>query len=227
MMNKLLLSMLGLIVFSTMANAAPCYGPRMPHQKQIHAGVESYTIYHRDLEDNFGKIRSQQQFVLLSYGLYDWLSIDFKGGSGDIRSYSNTSSDIHYKPFLAGGYGVRFRLYSNEVNKVVFGFQHISNHPWSKHLGAVKHKSVLDDWQFSLLGSHDLKWMTPYVGTRFSWMNQIHWQDRVRKLEKSDLGKSVGLILGTDVPIGKKMWINIEGQFLDATALAASVNLAF
>jgi hypothetical protein len=58
-------------------------------------------------------------------------------------------------------------------------------------------------------------------------MDNIHWVDTNRKLEKSDLDKSAGLILGMDIPISKKMWFNIEGGFFDETSVAGSLNLAF
>ena len=110
---------------------------------------------------------------------------------------------------------------------MIFGFQHISIHPYTVSVGASKNKAVLDDWQFSFLVSHDIFNITPYVGTRWSWMNQIHWVDTVRKLQKSDLGQGVGLIVGVDIPLSKKTWFNVEGQFFDATAVSGSINFAF
>ena len=121
----------------------------------------------------------------------------------------------------------RLKLYEHDHSKMVFGFEHISIHPHTVSIGASKHKAVLDDWQFSFLTSYDLGVITPYLGTRWSWMNQIHWTDTVRKLEKSDLGRSTGLIVGTDIPLTQRVWLNVEGQFLDATAVAGSINLSF
>ena len=207
--------------------AAPCYGPRMPEKNHFSVGLQTYSVLKRSLEKDYGKISSMQEFFLLSYGVFDWLSIDLKGGAGDIKQRGRSSSDIDYSTYLAGGYGFRLRLYNGEKAKMIFGFQHISVHPGTESVDGQKHKAVLDDWQFSLLASYDFSFMNPYIGTRWSRMDNIHWIDKSRKREKSDLDKSVGLIIGTDIPIGKKLWFNVEGQFLDATAVAGSLNFAF
>lgn len=227
-MKKIFATLTLVFLVPSLSFAAPCYGTRMPHQFQIYGGVQSYSILNRKLEGDYGKIHSQQEFALLSLGVFDWLSLDLKGGAGNLDTVSGPQGDINYNTFLAGGYGFRLRLYDNELNKVVFGFQHISVHPFAKMVNNNKNKVVLDDWQFSLLGSHDFKIVTPYIGTRFGWMNQIHWTNGGnRKLEKSDLGRSVGLIAGLDIPVSKKVWVNVEGQFLDATAVAGSINFSF
>ncbi len=226
-MRKTLLCLLFCFSVPVLAHAAPCYGTKMPKQKQFFGGLQTYTVFNRDLENNYGKMHSLQDFFLISYGVFDWLSLDLKGGGGNIRQRAGTGPDINYHTFLGGGYGVRLKLYDHDDTKAVFGFQHISIHPHTVSIGASKHKAVWDDWQFSALISHDIFHVTPYIGTRWSWMNQIHWTDGVRKLEKSDLGKSVGLIVGTDIPLTKKTWVNVEGQFFDAAAVSGSINFAF
>lgn len=226
-MRKVILFSLFCFCITSVSYAAPAYGPKMPEKGKLFGGVQAYSVLNRSLENDYGKIHSLQDFFLLSYGVLDWLSLDFKGGVGNIRQRSTISGDIDYPTFLAGGYGFRLKLYDHEATKVVFGFQHISTHPFTVWVGDVKHKAVLDDWQFSFLVSHDVFKMTPYIGTRWSRMDKIHWTDHVRKLEKSDLSKSVGLIVGTNIPVSEKVWLNVEGQFIDATAVTASVNFTF
>jgi len=226
-MRKTILYFLFCFCVPGLSHAAPCYGPKMPQDKQFFLGLQTYSVFKRSLEANYGKVSSLQEFFLISYGVFDWLSLDLKGGAGNIKQRSGAGGDIDYSTFLGGGYGLRVRLYDSEKTKMVFGFQHISIHPHTVSVGASKNKAVLDDWQFSFLASRDIFKVTPYVGTRWSWMNKIHWIDGVRKLEKSDLGKSVGLIAGVDIPLSKKAWFNVEGQFFDATAVAASINFAF
>lgn len=226
-LNKVLSCFLIYFCITTVGYAAPCYGPKMPEKKQFFAGFQTYSVLKRPLENDYGKVRSLQNFFLLSYGVFDWLSIDLKGGAGNIRQRPLSGSKINYSTLMAGGYGFRVRVYNSEKTKAVFGFQHISVHPETASVDGVKHKAVLDDWQFSLLVSRDFSIATPYIGTRWSRMDNIHWTNGSRKLEKSDLGKSVGLIVGADIPISNKIWFNIEGQLFDATALAASMNFAF
>ena len=184
-MKQKLLFIIFSFCISSVSYAAPCYGPKMPQGKQFFLGAQSYSVLNRNLESNYGKIRSFQNFFLISYGIFDWLSLDMKGGAGNIKARKGLSSDIDYHTFLGGGYGVRLKLYDQKETKVVFGFQHISIHPFSISVDGVKNKAVLDDWQFSLLASHNVWNLTPYLGTRWSWMNQIHWIDGERKLQKS------------------------------------------
>ncbi len=226
-MKKLLFVFLTCFCIISQGYAAPCYGVRMPQQNKFLGGVQSYSVLKRTLENNYGKIRSLQNFILLSYGVFDWLAVDLKGGFGDVKQRHRLGSDINYSAYLAGGYGFRARLYNGQKSKIVFGFQHISVHPHTEDIEGSKHKAVLDDWQFSLLASYDFTFLVPYVGARWSRMDNIHWVDANRKREKSKADKSAGLIIGTDIPIGKKLWVNLEGQFLDAVCAAVSLNYAF
>ena len=227
-MRKIILYLLFYFCLSSLSYAAPCYGSKMPHKGQWFGGAQTYSIFNRRLENDYGKMHSLQEFVLISYGLLDGVSLDLKGRAGNIRQRSKSGGpDINYPTYLGGGYGIRLKLYDTEATKMIFGFQHISIHPYTVSVGASKNKAVLDDWQFSFLVSHDIFNITPYVGTRWSWMNQIHWVDTVRKLQKSDLGQGVGLIVGVDIPLSKKTWFNVEGQFFDATAVSGSINFAF
>ncbi|HTY44458.1 MAG TPA: hypothetical protein VMD52_00480 [Patescibacteria group bacterium] len=199
----------------------------MPEKKHFSTGLQVYSVFKRSLEDGYGKMRSLQNFLLLSYGIFDWLCLDLKGGAGNIKNRLPQGTEIKYPPYLGGGYGFRVRLYNGEKAKMIFGFQHISVHPYTASIDGSKHKAVLDDWQFSFLLSRQFSKMTPYIGTRWSRMDNIHWIDTVRKLEKSDLHKSAGLIVGTDIPLTKKTWFNVEGQFFDATAVTGSLNFRF
>ncbi len=213
--------------FTSICYAAPCYGTKMPNAKEFFLGAQNYTILKRYLENDFGKIRSTQDFLLLSYGVFDWLSLDLKGGAGNIKQHPVASDEIDYPSAFAGGYGFRLKVYESGGIKSVFGFQHISVHPQEINIGDVKHESILDDWQFSFLVSSSLAKITPYIGAKWSRADYIHRVDDNRKRRMSDLTKNIGLILGLDVPIAKQIWINLEGQFLDSQAFAFSLNYAF
>lgn len=209
------------------AYSAPCYGTKMPQERQFFTGLGNHTLFKRYLEDDYGKLRSTQSFLLLSYGIFDWLSIDLKGGAGDMHQSPADSSEVDYSTGFAGGYGFRLRLLDKKDTKVVFGFQHISVHPKRTYVAGVKNKAVLDDWQVSLLASYDLKIFTPYIGTRWSRVDYIHWVGDNRKRKMSDLGKSIGLVFGFDVPLAQKIWLNLEGSFLDSDSFSGSLNYSF
>jgi hypothetical protein len=199
----------------------------MPKRNKIFSGFESYSLFKRYLEDNYGKIRSQQQFFLLSYGVLDWLAIDLKAGGGNIKQHPIGSDEVDYTSSFAGGYGLRLKFYEEKNLKMVFGFQHISVHPKSTHLGDTKNKAILDDWQTSLLASYDFKKITPYLGTRWSRTDYIHWVPETRKRKMSDSTKSIGLIYGFEIPLTKKIWVNLEGSAFDSSAFSCSINYSF
>lgn len=207
--------------------AAPAYGTKMPQKNQFFVGGQSHYVLERKLEQEHGEMNSLQHFLLISYGLTEWFSLDLKGGAGNIRQKADAGDEIVHPSFVGGGYGFRLRLYEQDKTKAVFGFQHISIHPYSPHIGPVKNKAVLDDWQLSLLASRKVADTTPYLGMKWSRMDYIHWVDDERNRKKSDLTKSIGVIAGIDIPLSEKVWVNLEGQFVDVQAAACSLNFSF
>jgi len=202
--------------------SAPCYGTKIPQKKKFFCGIQNYTLLRRNLEKTNGSMRSVQNFFLLSYGVTDWFSIDLKGGAGYIKQHPSDKTEIDYPTYMGGGYGFRVKLWENTRAqlKCVFGFQHISIHPKHIQINGVKYKAVLDDWQLSLLISKEVRGFLPYIGTKWSRTDYINWQDNKRNRIKSDLTRSVGVILGIDLPIKDNVWINIESHFVDEKAFS-------
>lgn len=226
-MRKIILALILLSYLISFSYAAPCYGTRMPKQNKLFLGLQNHTLSNRYLINDFGKVSSIQNFLLLSYGVFDWLSIDLKGGVGNIKQHPVASEKIDYPSYLGGGYGFRLKLLDRKKIKSVFGFQHISIHPKTVDLAWVKNKAVLDDWQFSLIASYDFSRITPYIGTKWSRLDYIHWVGNNRKRVKPDLTKNVGMILGFDLSITKNIWVNLEGQIFDGEAASVSLNYSF
>jgi hypothetical protein len=204
--------------------ASPCLGIKMPGKAKFSAGLQSYYIFNRYLEKEAGEVRSSQHFLLLSYGVFDWLSIDLKGGAGNIKQHPFGSVEVDYTSNFAGGYGFRLRLCDKKKLSCIFGFQHISVHPKSLHLGDVKHQAVLDDWQVSLLVGRKFGESDLYAGSQLSRVDYIHWDAGNRKRTMSDLTKNVGLVCGTDICLTEKIFFNIEGQFINTESLSFSLN---
>ncbi len=222
--------LLYLFVYFCISNscyAAPCYGAKMPRNNQFFTGLQTYSVVNRYLINQNGKMRSLQNFVLISYGLFDWLCLDLKGGAGNIKQQSSGVERIDYSAYLGGGYGLRLRLYNSEKANMVFGFQHISIHPYKSHKDGIKRKAVLDNWQFSLLVSRPFSIITPYIGTKWSRMDYILWTNGERSRIKSDRTRNIGLIVGADIPLSKQSWFNIEGNFFDTEAFSTSLNFSF
>lgn len=214
-------------LLSTDLYATPCYGTKMPRKREFFGGFQSYSIFKRYLEEDYGTVKSQQEFFILSFGVFDWFSIDLKGGAGDIRQRSSAGEKVDYSTSFSGGYGLRLRVFEREKVKAVFGFQHISVHPHSTDVSGVRNRAILDDWQTSLLVSYDFEKFTPYLGTRWSRVDYIHKVGEDRKRRMSDSGESFGLVAGVDIPVTEKIWLNLEGSAFDSEALAASLNFKF
>jgi len=209
--------------------SAPCYGTRMPDKDQAVMGFQSYSLLNRHLEAEWGEVRSFQNFYLLTYGLKDWLSLDLKAGFGNIKQRPRTSAEIDYPTAFAGGYGFRIKLYEDKDKgcKSVCGFQHISVHPHHREANGVKNRAILDDWQASLLFSQKFGPVTPYLGTKFSRVDYIHWIGDNRKRRMSDLTQSWGAVLGLDIPLNEKTFINLEGHAFDEEAFSAAILYEF
>ncbi|MFC1804720.1 hypothetical protein ACFLZ3_02705 [Candidatus Omnitrophota bacterium] len=213
--------------FSTHLYAAPCYGTKMPERKQLFLGTETHSIFKRYLGDGHGKLRSLQHFLLITYGVFDWFSIDLKGGAGYIKQHPVGGDEVDYPSDFAGGYGFRLRVFEKGKIKAVFGFQHISVHPEKVHLEGIKNTAVLDDWQWSACVSYDFGKITPYLGTRWSRVDYIHWVEEDRKRRMSDMTKDIGLILGLDLSLSERIWLNLEGSLIDSEAFSFSLNYSF
>lgn len=209
--------------------AAPCYGTKMPHKKEVVMGVQTYTFLQRHLEAGYGTLRSFQHFYLLTYGLTDWFSLDLKGGVGNIKQRPLTSSELDYPSEFAGGYGFRMKIFENlqEDIKAVWGFQHISVHPGTIYVEGLKNESILDDWQLSLLASKSFCAFTPYLGVKLSRVDYIHRENDQRKRKMSDLTQSWGIVVGIDIPLNEKTYINLEGHAIDEDAFSAAVMYKF
>jgi len=226
-MRRFLLCLLLTGSLAMEVHAAPCYGTRMPKQREFFSGLQSHAVFKRYLEAEYGKIRSTQHFLLLSLGLCDWLSIDLKGGIGNIKQRPVASAEIDYASGFSGGYGLRLRCLSRKDTRIAFGFQHISVHPDERAIGNVKHEAILDDWQVSLLLSQDIARFSPYIGVKWSRLDYIHKVDGNRKRWMSDLTKSIGAVWGADFSLTEKIWVNVEAQAFDGEAASLSLNYKF
>jgi hypothetical protein len=214
------------IISCTPVYSAPCYGTKMPEKGEFFSGLEGYYI-ERGLEKSQGRIKSLQNFLVISYGISEWFSIDLKIGPGAIKRYDAPQDNVNYRPRFDGGYGFRIRLFEKDKARLVGGFQHISVHPFTANLNGKKYKSVLDDWQGSMLASYDFSCITPYAGLVVSRTDYINWIDNNRKRHMSDTDRLAGLVLGSNVNITDKMWLNIETSLFNSKSLALSLNARF
>lgn len=208
--------------------AAPAYGTDMPHKGGITMGYQANLVFNHKLSDSRGSIKSSQHFLDLSYGVYDWFTFDGKMGVGDIIQNGGCLPKIPYDSYLGGGYGFRVLLLDNPKDKtrVVFGFHHISIHPHCKKLDGNKYEALLDDWQFSVLGSKDFGIINPYLGlkvSRFDLVYKVNHKDRKRRPPYYYAGP----IAGCNVRLKDNISLNVEGRFIDENSLSAGVYYSY
>lgn len=208
--------------------AAPCYGTHMPQKKKWFGGIEYNFVIERKFQHNHGRVKNPGQLLMLSYGVFDWLSIDLKGGSGKITYKDSEYGDQEFSTSFSGGYGFRIRLREDKDKniKIVTGFQHISVHPKRVHTTDGRYTVVVDEWQGSCLGSMQIKQFNPYLGFKYETYDLIRWiNDANRKRYKSE--DNWGLVLGTDFWIKKNLKLNLEYHLLDEKAASISVGFDF
>lgn len=221
---------IGLILFAFIAEdsfAAPCYGTDMPKQGEWFKAFETNIILKRKLDKSYGRLKTEQYFLDLSYGLNPWIALDFKIGVGSLDHKPSDSYEIDYDTYFTGGYGFRVRAFDNPEYRLkgVVGFQHISIHPPSEKTNGDKNEAILDDWQISALISKDFSLFTPYLGVKFSRCDVIHKVNGERKRKKSS--EPLGLVAGADIKLGESFKLNIEGRIIDETALSARLGFPF
>ncbi len=227
-MRHIIFMVMLFLIFPVVSMAAPAYGTKMPHKGEVFGGLQHYAILDRDLNKDHGNLRSQQDHVLLSYGVTDWFSLDLKWTRGDITHIDQDGTRIKYDhPLWGGGYGFRARLYEKGPVKVVSGFQHISVHPRTVKRNGEKNNAILDDWQGSALVSYAFKKVTPYTGMRYGTTDYLHRLNNDADRVYSPESRRFDAVLGMDIPLTPKAWLNIEGAFGAGEAIATGVNFKF
>ncbi|MBU4376187.1 MAG: hypothetical protein KKD29_01765, partial [Candidatus Omnitrophica bacterium] len=161
---------------SSLLWAAPAYGTHMPEKRHFTCGLEGDFLIDRNLDNDEGATSGNRYFFTLSYGALEWFSFDGKIGVGDAHwDRAQGNDDLNYSSNFAGAYGFRIKGYENEEQRIkaVAGFQHISVHPNAKNQGAQKHKTIIDEWQGSIVVSKDIGVFVPYLGARYGTVDFI------------------------------------------------------
>ncbi|MDD5449467.1 MAG: hypothetical protein PHO42_02590 [Candidatus Omnitrophica bacterium] len=206
--------------------AAPAYGPDMPKRGQWFMGFEANYVFGREMPKGLGDARARQFFYNASYGIYDWLSFDGKLGAGDIAFDTVGQGRLKYDVGFSGAYGLRFRIYNNEPERMrgILGFQHISAHPPSEKINDVNYTAIWDEWQCSLLFSKGFWRLDPYIGVKVSQLYIIRKDSVEESWSWNGAKDHFGLIAGSKFNLPKNWYLDVEGRFIDETALSAALS---
>lgn len=208
--------------------ASPTDGTNIPYKGKYITGYQNNTIFKHDLAHSYGNVRSTQHYYTLSYGVFDWLTLDGKIGFGNLREKGGVHPKVEHNYGFAGGYGFRIRVLDDAKNKIriVTGFQHISAHPPSRNLNGDKREAIYEDWQASLVSSKDIGRVTPFAGAKVSYGNLIQ---KVNEIDRKNRPPAyyAGAVIGCDVKLTKNTYLSVEGHFIDETSLSTGIYYTF
>jgi hypothetical protein len=230
MRRLILIGVLALSLFLTKPLfSAPTCGTIMPQSRKFQLGVAVNSIFKYKMNNSVDnvKVKSNQAFFTLSYGIFDRLCFDGKIGTGDIRGDKTSNINLDYNVAWGGGYGFRVKAYENEINKIkiIYGVHHISIHPSSEEVNSVKYKPILDDNQVDAIVSKEYDFGIPYVGCKVSKSRLL----RRDNSESSSMHSKVkmGLVFGHDVKTREDTYLNIEARLIDETAFNMGISHIF
>jgi len=208
--------------------AAPTDGTKIPYKGKYATGYQNNIIFKHDLAGNYGNVKSDQHYYTLSYGVFDWLTLDGKIGFGNVREKGGDHPKVMHNYGFAGGYGFRLRVLDDDKNKVrvVTGFQHTSTHPASRNLNGDKREAIYEDWQVSLTASKDIGRISAFAGTKLSYGNLIQ---RTNEIDRKNRPPAyyAGLVLGCDIKLTKNTHVSVESHFIDETSLSSGIYYMF
>lgn len=206
--------------------AVPIKGPYFLKNRQFEAGFESNIVLRRDIDDIATKIKSSQFFYCMSYGLFDWLNIEGKFGTGDVAGDQYSSQKFYYNYNWGGGYGLRIKAYENKKVKFILGCHHISIHPdANKNTDSRTHKAILDETQFDATAGLKGERFSPYLGVKAGLCRLIRRIDTERATLRSE--ENYGFALGFDYMLKNNLRLNAESRFVDEYALTCGLNYIF
>ncbi|MDP3791880.1 MAG: hypothetical protein Q8R38_07550 [Candidatus Omnitrophota bacterium] len=209
-------------------HAAPTDGTNIPYKGKYITGYQNNSVFKHDLSNSYGNIKSLQNYYTLSYGVFDWLTLDGKIGFGNVREKGGVHPKVDHNYGLAGGYGFRLRVLDDDKNKVrvVTGFQHTSTHPANRNLNGDKRMAIYEDWQVSLVSSREIGRMTPFAGAKLSYGNLIQKTNDIDRKNRPP-AYYTGVVIGCDVKITKNTYLSVEGHFIDETSLSSGIYYKF
>lgn len=216
-----------LLSFSLNAMAIPSEGNFLPDAHKTIWGLQYNNIFLRDFNKVEGKGMTKQYFLKASYAVTERFFLDGKIGQGSIRFKRNDDVDLDFSSSFAGGYGFRYLVFQSEYSgwKSIFGFQHISCHPFKDTVAGVNYRVIWDEWQGTWLFIKEWEKTALYFGPQYSATQLKYKVDNFRRRLKTE--DYWGLLLGGEYRFMKKTSINVEVRVLDEWAINTGISYKF
>ncbi|MFH1062958.1 MAG: hypothetical protein V1747_08785 [Candidatus Omnitrophota bacterium] len=227
MERTIIIFLIILLLFCQNAGAIPSEGDFIPGLNKTIWAVQSNNIFLRDFNKVEGKASTGQCFIQASYGLSERFFLDGKVGVGSISFERNDGVKLDFPTGFAGGYGFRYLAYENKKNNIksIFGFQHISCHPYKDTVNDVQYHVIWDEWQGTWLFIKEYAKAAIYCGPQYSSAQLKYKVDSWRRRLKSE--DSWGMLIGGNYNINKNLTVTAEARFFDEWALNFGISHEF
>lgn len=242
MKRFLILSLILSLVSGVSSVNAASVGGKQPDQGKFAAGFEYNQIIKKDVNSNpvlNAEVTDSKQYLtkieygLLGSDLFNW-SVFTKLGMADIElKESDTKSP--YDEEFAWGLGSKL-VYNLEACKIGVEGQYfaIDDLSTTRNLGSGdKLDTKWKEWQVSFFAAKDFEFenfsLMPYLGVRYSDLSaDTDYYDASAGSTTSydvEADENFGMFVGTDINITENISVNLEGRFIDESAV--SVCLAY
>jgi opacity protein-like surface antigen len=225
-------------VYSTSIGGAETQG-----EGKVGIGVEQEFVFDRDMKFDkanwdlgtisIGKVEIDslsRTMTKASYGVLDNLDVYVKLGLADFKSEIsyNTRKGI-YDAKNAFVYGLGMKGVYDLADDWLIGvdLQYLRHrHNWTPKgdWQGEGNKAIIQEWQIAPYLAKRLGNFVPYVGVKYS---DVRMKTRWAGVDAGDWEKykaddNFGIFLGTDYKLKKNWKLNLEGRFVDETAVSVA-----
>lgn len=173
-----------------------------------------------------GAAKAKKQTFLVSTTKVQWLTdYDFVWGVGGTALLYSTEPGKIGEGVLSVGVDGRYRQSHLSIDGVVVnGTTHKSS-----DASLTSSKYELEEWQVALEIAYQYKQIVPYVGVKYSDATGEATATVDSTSYKNDFEgeDNVGIFVGGDIVINDSLTANVEGRFIDETALSLAGTLRF
>ena len=197
-----------------------------------------------DLSGNNTEIKGQWYFGKVSVSPIEKIDIYGLMGTADLKIDNWTTNDytLETDRALAWGGGFKLLLYETEeygdgILRVSLSGNYRDYDPGIETVkksgadvsGVIKREFRYREWQGSLGLSYTSLELTPYFGVKYSDCEcklEIDDQETIHKI-KANSKDIIGVFVGVDYLFAENVALNLEGRFIDETALSVGIKINF
>ena len=170
---------------------------------------------------------AEQEFTISGSAVKYYTNHDFIwGGGATILFYEKEMFSASFQDdILRIGADIRYRKLDFDLDSI-----HVDGTSFDFDNTAVGNGTFeANEWQIALAASYEYNNFFPYLGVKYSDIdgdaNAVVTGTRYKNTFEPE--KRFGIFVGTDIIVAEKFSINVEGRFLDETALSLGASAKF